>query len=688
MKKRSVFYVLLLLCILPNTQSMLCADPDKSQWHLPEGAIARLGNGPVKQIAYSPDGSHLAVVSDIGVWIYDALTGTEKALLADYTDEQVMDAVFSPDGDMIAVIVYGYAEDVQIWDTKTWTLKDKLKGYEHRAIDVAFSPDGQTIAIADMGQTTQLWDLSTMTAMCILEGSTDNLGNEGTEFFSVAYGPKGDTFAIGAADGTVCLWDTATGTLKHTLIGNITSDRSFSFSPDGKTIATRSFSNTIWLWDPTTGKHEHTLEEGVDMMGGENIAYSPNGSLIAIPAWDGLQMWDTETDKPINKLENSFGVDNFLFSPDGKTIAFVGMLENNVWTVWLSDPTTGDEKIKLEHTDEVKEIEFSPDGKSIATVSTDNTVLVWDTTTGTYKYMLEHTDSVVGVSYNPDRHNMLTTVHRDRTVWVWNTVRLKGKPTFKLSKHTKGISGVAFSPDGKTLATVGEDRFLHLWGIPTSTFNATSMESVYPKAPLTFSPNGKTLAIGNANGVTLLGVAPRRVRPIRYNQLFKGSTRASVRSIAYSPDGNTIAFAAHGRIVLLDITTEKVVYTLEQVDRNTRIRGVLFSPDGNIIATSMGGEIQLWDISTQTLKITIPKYWGVPLAFSPDGKTIATVDNNEVRLWDTTTGSLKNTVNGHTGPVKWVMFSLDHKSLTTASQDGTVLLWDLTSSHLNSNKED
>ncbi len=393
MKKRSVIYVLLLLCILPNTQSMLCADPDISQWHLPEGAIARLGKGPVKQIAYSPDGDHLAVVSDIGVWIYDALTGTEQALLAGHTDEQVMDAVFSPDRDMIAVIVYDYAQDVQMWDTKTWTLKDKLRGYEQRAIDVAFSPDGQTIAISDIDQTTQLWDVSTMTAKCLLEGSTDDPSNEASEFFRIAYSPKGDTFAIGAADGTVCLWDTATGTFKHTLIGSITSDRSFSFSPDGRTIATRSLSNTIWLWDTTTGKHKHTLEEGIGMMGGRNIVYSPNGDILTIPAWDGLQMWDTETDKHINTIDNSLGVDNFLFSPDGKTIAFVGMSENNVWTVWLSDPTTGDEIIKLEHTDEVKDIEFSPDGKSIATVSVDNTVLVWDTTTGTYKYMLEHTDS-------------------------------------------------------------------------------------------------------------------------------------------------------------------------------------------------------------------------------------------------------------------------------------------------------
>lgn len=674
MKKRSVLYFLLLLCILSNTQSMLYAAQDISQWHLPEGAFARLGKGPANQIAYSPDGSHLAVVSDIGVWIYDAQTGTEQALLTGHTDEPVLKAAFSPDGHMIAVIVYDYGQDVQMWDTKTWTLKDKLRGYDQRAMDLAFSPDGRTIAIADMDQTTQLWDVDTMTLKCRLEGSTDDPGNEGTEFFNLAYSPNGDTFAIGAGDGTIRLWDTATGKHLQTLIGSITLAGGYAFSSDGNTLATRSFSNTVWLWDVTTGRQKATLEEGIGMMG-ENITYSPNRNVLAIPAWNGLQLWDTATGKRKVTLDHTFQVENYAFTPDGRTIAVVGQPENQVWKVRLLDLTTGKQKHALEHSDAVESIAFNPDGRTIATVTADNTVRVWDSTTGTDKYMLEHTDSVVGVSYDPDRINMLTTVHSDRTVWVWNTERLIGKSTFKLTKHTKSVSGSAFSLDGKTLATVGEDRFLHLWDIPTRTFKGTSMEYVYRTAPLTFSPNGNTLAIGKENAVSLLKIAPKRVIPIRYNKLFKEATSVFIRSIAYSPDGNTIAFATDDRIVLLDIATEKVVYTIEQVDSNSRIKGIVFSPDGYTIATTRGGKVQLWDIQRQEHKLTLSKDWDVPLKFSPDGKTIATVYSNTVRLWDTTTGILKYTLTGHSRPVNSIKFSPNGKAIATASEDGTVLIW-------------
>lgn len=223
-------------------QPTLCSAQDPSEWHLPDGAIVRLGKGLVNQIAYSPDGRHLAVVSNIGVWIYDASTGTEQALLTAHTGLAVRNVVFSPDGQTLAVI--GDGRKVQLWDIRTQTLKGILPGHTYDPT-VAYSPDGHTIAIADMVETTQLWDVTTMTLKCTLEGSTDNPANEGMEFFSIAYGPNGDTFAIGAGDGTVRLWDTATATLKHTLIGNITSVGSFSFSPDGNTIATRSFSDTV-----------------------------------------------------------------------------------------------------------------------------------------------------------------------------------------------------------------------------------------------------------------------------------------------------------------------------------------------------------------------------------------------------------------------------------------------------------
>ena len=237
--------IYLILAFVPITLAQ-----NYTQWHLPEGAIARLGKGSIKDIAYSPDGKHLAVAVGIGVWIYDAQTGIEQALLPAAPGDTVRRAVFSPDGNTLAVT--GAMRKIQLWDYRSQTLKGSLAGHSHHPSSVVFSPDGNTIASTEIEQTTQLWDVMTMKFKCTLEGSTDTVANEGTEYFSVAYSPDGNTFAIGSGDGTIRIWDTTTGKLKHTFIGNITSVGSFCFSPDGKTIATGAEDGTVLLWNLTS----------------------------------------------------------------------------------------------------------------------------------------------------------------------------------------------------------------------------------------------------------------------------------------------------------------------------------------------------------------------------------------------------------------------------------------------------
>ena len=195
----------------------------------------------------------------------------------------------------------------------------------------------------------------------------------------------------------------------------------------------------------------------------------------------------------------------------------------------------------------MESIAFSPDGKTIAIANAGNTVQVWDIQTGKRKYTLEHTDSVIGVSYGPDRPNTITTVHKDKTVRVWNTAIQKYKHTFRLTTHTKDVSSVAFSPDRRTIATASEDNSLQLWDISTSTFKERLMESVYSGgySSSAFSPNGETLAVIDAHRtVHLLGLTPGSVKKDlnRFNKLTKGlPPYVWFRNIAYSPDGDTLA---------------------------------------------------------------------------------------------------------------------------------------------------
>lgn len=678
---------------------------DFSEWRLPEGAFARLGKGVVRDIAYSPDGKQLAVASPIGVWIYDTHTSNEQALLTANTGNVAWNVVFSPDGQTLAVL----QGEVLLWDTQTYTLKGTLKGHSHSATDVAFSPDGQTLAIADMDQTTQLWDMKTMALKCTLEGSTCDYNHEGMLVFSVAYSPMGDMVVIASEDSTIRLWDATTGKLKHTLIGN-----SFSFSPDGKTIAAESFSTALFLWDTTTGRIKSTIRT----FSKGTVAYSPDGNKIATITGAYIILWGAATGKMQGILETG-PVKSFLFSPDGSNIAIVKKTRTNEQTISLWD-TASDKLYEFTPSEECGNSlysdvpvpagkhkytfgggdwwwggkTFSPDGGTFAMVNTDGIVQLWNTETGELRHAIEHNSSVIDVSFSKfsnfndssNGNNNLITVHSKNDVRMWNINTQMCKHTFKLTKHAADLKSVAFSPDGNTLATASSDRTdgnLHFWEIPSGMFKETLAMGKYTEFFVgPFSPDGKTLAIPVAKELKLFGIAPASLK-IAFN------AKDYIRSIAYTPDGKTIAVGMREMVELWKTTTGKLIDTIKcdyqrrNVTYTPNVRNVIFSPDGKTLAIGMSYVTLLYDIKTQTRRHTLDGY-GTILKFSVDGKTLAHGGTNGiVFLSDTETGTQKYKLTGHVGTVTGVAFCADSNTIATAGEDETVLLWNLASQHLN-----
>ncbi|MDE0636983.1 MAG: hypothetical protein OXI43_14190, partial [Candidatus Poribacteria bacterium] len=140
MKNKLFFILTVLLTIFAFTLNTFAQD--HTLWGLPEGAKARLGKGRNREIAYSPDGSKLAVASSIGVWIYDTQSG-EELVYTGHT-EYAISITFSPDGKMLAS---GNGDStLRLWDVATGEEKRTLRGHTGNAFSVAFSPDGKTIA--------------------------------------------------------------------------------------------------------------------------------------------------------------------------------------------------------------------------------------------------------------------------------------------------------------------------------------------------------------------------------------------------------------------------------------------------------------------------------------------------------------------------------------------------------------
>ena len=591
----------------------LSSMPASNLWNLPEGALARLGKGTVRNAIFSANGAWMAVSRYIGTWLYDTSTGAEVALIR--TKERTNGAIaVSSDGSTLAM---GAFRSVQVWDVASGQIKI-LDGHTDWVRSVALSPDGATLASSSESGMIMimLWD----TASGQLKTTLDGHG-------PMVFSPDGATLASSDSniDGRVQLWDVASGQPKAALEGSENYGiLSMAFSPDGATLASSLAKSNIYgevrLWDVASGQPKTTLE------GSENyaMAFSPDGATLASSSRDGeVRLWDVASGQLKTTLNGDWHrINSLAFLPDGSALA----IAREDGTAGLWDMANGLFKAILEEDSRgVLSLAFSPDGSTLASSNWDGTVGLWDMADGLFKVLGEYADNNHPLAFSPDGSTLASGFFG--MVRLWDTASGQVQDTWP--GHTRLVSSVVFSPDCTILASGSLDGTIRLWDVAGGQIKTILENPGGPVNSVAFSPDGSILASGSDGTVRLWDVASNQLRIALEGHTYR------VNSVAFSPDGFTLASGSRdGTIRLWDATSGQIKKILEH---SGRVNSVAFSPDGFTLANSRGGSIQFWDVAS---------------------------------------GQLKKSLMGHGEGVSSISYAPSGAILASASLDGTILVWD------------
>jgi WD40 repeat protein len=583
-------------------------------------------SGGVASIAFSPDGKTLASGSrDNTIILWDVASRQPIGQPLNGRKAAVSSMAFSPDGKMLAV---SYDTAIILWDVASQQpIGQPWSASTYQVYSLAFSPDGKMLASGIGGPDGLIvWDVA----------SRQPIGQplSGSSGFSVAFSPDGKTLAWGGSDGTIKLWDVAsrqpTG---QALNGHNDIVSSVAFSPDGKMLASGSADRTIILWNVASQQPIGQALSG-HSRSVSGVAFSPDGKVLASGS-DTLILWDLETRQPIGQPLSGGG--SVAFSPDGKTLASgsdAGIM------LWDMEPRQPIGQSLSGHSDRVFSVAFSPDGKALAS--------------GSCK----------------ERNSDGACKEGELILWDVASRQPIGQP---LNGHSRSVFSVAFSPDGKMLASGSADSTIILWNVASHQPIGRPLSrplNIVRSVALAFSPDGKTLASGNDDGIILWDVASRQSigQPLNGGNDF-------VSSLAFSPDGKTLTWDSYDGIFLWDIASRQSSGPPLDAPFPS---SVAFSPDGKTLAWDSYDGIILWNVeSRQPIGQPLSGHAASNVAFSPNGKTLAWNSDEGIIMWDVASGQpIGQPLSGYAGLVNSIAFSPDSKLLAAwGSEDNTIILW-------------
>jgi WD40 repeat protein/tetratricopeptide (TPR) repeat protein len=581
------------------------------------------------QVAFSPDGKHLATSGEGLVVLWDAGDGRKLLSIAIPGSSRLSRVSFSPDGRRLATT--DGTRSIRICDTHSGKV---LFTIPQGGSNPTFSPKGDRVAAVTTAQEITLWDSAKGTKVLTLHGHS-----EGIRW--IEFSPDGRRLASAHQDGAVRIWDAVTGQLLRTFLEHKVLASSVAFSPDGAYLASSSYDGTVKIWALGTGLEVRTLQGHVGWI--YRVVYSPDGRQLASAGWDQtVRIWEADTGREISTLRGHKSyVFDVAYSPLGHRLAAAAGVVK-VWEIQSGQDALTLKNLSWLPTDSVA---FSADGVKLAAGSRDGKVRVWDPLTGTPLRTLACRERWVrSVAFSPDGRLLAAAngspleTETDGEIYVWEAAT--GREIRVLRGHHWCINCVAFSPDGRLLAFGSGRPLAFLMGMGRKAEPAPGELKIWDVA------------------------SGQEVRTLRGHG-------AGVNGVAFSPDGGRLVSASDDHSVKIwNVASGEVLSSFDAV----LPQAVAWSADGKRVAAA-GGDllVHVWEPESrrEVLQLRGHSAACMGVAFSPDCRRLASTSHDTtVKVWDAAGGQELASLRGHGHEVYAVAFSSDGRQLASCSWDG------------------
>jgi WD40 repeat protein len=624
--------------------------------------------GQINDLAMTPDGKLLISSStDNTVKLWSMPEGRWLTTLPAHPDN-VSDLAVTPDGGML---ITACGDALRLWSLPEGRLLALMDEHTDAINAIAITPDGRTLISSGDDKTIRFWSLPEGRLLATLEGL-----NSPTHFLAVA--PNGKRLVSGGKNSRLRLWSLPERRLLTRLDGNYAA---CAIAPDSRAMIAHG-SSDIELRSLEDGRLLSTVKVGYDV---HSLAVSPDGKLLVAASRENVRLWSLPEGTLLRTAQpGSYNPLRFAFSADGRMLlAWAEYDSPRLWSLPDLQLTA-----RLQADSNMRAARFTPDGRQLLTGQSSGSLAFWNAQPIAFQsYLFDpvftaskppdktiraHKEGITALAISPDGKTLASASH-DNLTKLWSLPG--GQLLATLEGHKEGVNDIAITPDSKTYITAGNDKTIKLWSAPDT-----------PSAPVA-APSKKSAK--QAAPQKTSKAAPQKAAPKGRLLATLEGHQSGVRKLLLSVDGKTLVSIDQSHAVKTWLLPEgRLLGAL--AEQKGEMLDAAITPDGKLLVTASNERdtrnnrnnyaVKLWSLPEGQPLATLNAVEGEvqSLAIAPDGKLLAmSAGDYAISLWELPSGRLIGSFEQKESSTRALTFAPDGKLLAAGMRDNSIELWSL-----------